>query len=89
MFGNLGAAEIAALIGTLLFSAAPFLLLGVGAYFLFSRSAMGRAIMERSRRDATELPPAVAQEFARLREELQEIHERLDFTERMLADRTE
>lgn len=32
----------------------------------------------------SELPPAVAAEFERLRSELDEMHERLDFTERML-----
>lgn len=31
-----------------------------------------------------ELPPAVAAEFAALRQELDEMHERLDFAERML-----
>lgn len=31
-----------------------------------------------------ELPPAVAAEFAHLRQELDEMHERLDFAERML-----
>ena len=32
-----------------------------------------------------ELPPAIAAELAALRAELDEVHERLDFTERMLA----
>ena len=33
----------------------------------------------------TDLPPVVAAELAALRSELDEIHERLDFTERLLA----
>lgn len=89
MFGDLGVVEVAAIVAAMVLSVAPFLLFGVGAYVLFSRSAMGQAILDRVRRDSSELPPAVAEEFDRLRGELQEVHERLDFTERMLAEAQE
>jgi len=53
------------------------------------RDADGRRVLNWDPTDLddpyTELPPAVAAEIAALRAELDELHERLDFTERMLA----
>lgn len=53
------------------------------------RDANGRRLLSWEPTDFddpyTELPPPVAAEIAALRAELDEVHERLDFTERMLA----
>jgi hypothetical protein len=53
------------------------------------RDAAGRRLLEWDPTDADdpyrELPPAVAAELAALRSELDEMHERLDFTERLLS----
>lgn len=69
-----------------LFRFAPWLLLGVAA-FVFSRSAIGRALAERLRTGAVANADfaALAAEVDELRRELGEVHERLDFTERLLA----
>jgi hypothetical protein len=53
------------------------------------RDAAGRRLLHWDATDADdpyrELPPAVAAELAALRSELDEMHERLDFTERLLS----
>jgi hypothetical protein len=53
------------------------------------RDARGRRVLNWEPTDMddpdNDLPPAVAAELTALREELDELHERLDFTERMLA----
>lgn len=53
------------------------------------RDAEGRRVLSWDPTDFDEpysqLPPAVAAEIAALRAELDEVHERLDFTERLLA----
>lgn len=53
------------------------------------RDAQGRRVLNWDPTDMDEvegdLPPAVAAEFSALRAELDDMHERLDFAERMLA----
>lgn len=78
--------NFAYLASLILFKFVPFVLLPIAGYILFSRSEMGRALIARWRRDADEIPPVVEQELDRLREELMEVHERLDFSERMLTE---
>ncbi len=82
----MGSSELAFIVSIVLFRVAPLVLVPVGAYYLFARSEMGRALIDRWRRDSSELPPLVEQEILRLREELMEVHERLDFAERMLVE---
>jgi hypothetical protein len=74
--------------------AAVVLLFGGGTVVAFAFSPIGRAIAARIRGErptsgplATD--PAVLDELDHLREELGQIQERLDFTERLLADRRE
>ncbi len=58
---------------------------------IFSYSPIGRAIAARIRGESSTTTaatdPAVLDELDRLREELGQLQERLDFTERLLADR--
>ena len=70
------------------------LIFGGGAIAAFSYSPIGRAVAARIRGEtpgATSpmTDPAVLDELERLRDELGQVQERLDFTERMLADRRE
>jgi hypothetical protein len=71
-------------------------LFGGGALFLISISPVGRAIADRIRQrgsaaagdELTRLRDgqlAMFEEMERLREEVAELHEQVDFTERMLA----
>jgi hypothetical protein len=64
---------------------------GGGMVFLLSKSEIGRAIADRIRNqpgtDAS--VPALAEEVDRLRLEVSELHERMDFTERLLASHRE
>ncbi len=57
----------------------------------FSFTPLGRAVADRIRHGptphGTEPDPAVYEELDRVRQELAELHERVDFTERLLADR--
>jgi hypothetical protein len=69
---------------------ALLLLFGGGTLVAISFSPVGRAIAERIRGRAVPLPdPAVYEELERLRSEMTELHERLDFTERLLAKASE
>ena len=73
---------------------AVVLLFGGGAVALLAYSPIGRAVAARIRGDTTgqALPitdPAVLDEIEHLREELVQVQERLDFTERLLAERRE
>ncbi|HXI20517.1 MAG TPA: hypothetical protein VNH46_05505 [Gemmatimonadales bacterium] len=63
------------------------LLFGGGAAVAISFSPIGRAIADRIRgvRGVAPPDPAVYDELERVRAELTELHERLDFTERLLA----
>jgi len=66
---------------------AILLIFGGGTAIAISFSPVGRAIADRIRH-RTPLPeqdPAVYEELERLRTEMIELHERLDFTERLLA----
>ena len=57
-----------------------------------SFSPVGRALAERIRGrlpDGGDTDPAVIEELERMRQELSDVQERLDFTERMLAQKRE
>ncbi len=69
-------------------------LFGGGTAVLLSFSPVGKAIAERLRHGKVPLPQpevdeALYDEVDRLRIEVNEIHERLDFAERLLADRSQ
>jgi hypothetical protein len=64
---------------------------GGGTLVLLSFSPLGKAFAERIRHGkqplpAPEIDPALFEELDQVRAELTEIHERLDFTERLLAN---
>ena len=62
------------------------LIFGGGIVISVSFSPVGRAIAERIRgRTEPQMDPAVYEELERMRGELSELHERVDFTERLLA----
>lgn len=67
------------------------LIFGGGTAVLLAFSPIGRALADRIRhRDGLPGPdPAVHEELARLRDDVAELQERLEFTERMLAQRSE
>ncbi|HXI20518.1 MAG TPA: hypothetical protein VNH46_05510 [Gemmatimonadales bacterium] len=63
---------------------------GGGMLMLLSKSEIGRAIADRIRGERLAVPsphPQVVDEIDRLRLEVSELHERLEFTERLLARR--
>ncbi len=61
---------------------------GGGTLFLLSMSPVGKAFAERVRGHPSALQdPEVLEELHQLREEVSELHERVDFAERLLADR--
>ncbi len=65
---------------------------GGGTLFLLSVSPIGKAYAERIRAKTHELAPPDPQLLAELddlRLQVAELHERVDFTERLLADRRE
>ncbi|MCC7131873.1 MAG: hypothetical protein SFV24_21710 [Gemmatimonadales bacterium] len=71
-------------------------LFGGGAATLIAYSPIGKAFAARIRGETPQslaalqgTDPAVLEELDRLRQELAEVQERLDFTERMLANRSE
>jgi hypothetical protein len=66
-------------------------LFGGGTLVLLSFSPLGKALAERIRHGrqplpAPEIDPALYEEMDQIRAELGVIHERLDFTERLLAN---
>ena len=68
------------------------LIFGGGALGVLAYSPIGKAIAARIRGETPQAlaaaqgtDPAVLEELARLRMELDQVHERLDFTERLLA----
>jgi hypothetical protein len=68
-------------------------LFGGGTLVFLSFSPLGKALAERLRHGKQALPPpavddAVYDELDRLRIEMNEVHERLDFAERLLADKS-
>lgn len=76
------------------------LIFGGGTLFLLSVSPIGRAIAERIKRGAVpathenvdrleEAQGAVMEEIDAMRQELSDVQERLDFTERLLAQHRE
>jgi hypothetical protein len=65
---------------------------GGGTLFLLSVSPIGRAYAERIRAKTHELAPPdpqVLAELDELRGQISELHERVDFAERLLAERRE
>jgi hypothetical protein len=64
---------------------------GGGMLFLLSKSEIGRAIADRIRGERLTGPtdPALVEEVERLRVEVGELHERMDFAERLLAAKRE
>lgn len=69
---------------------ALLLIFGGGTLIAISFSPVGRAIADRIRGQAQpDGDPAVYEELERVRGELAELHERLDFTERLLAQKRE
>ena len=78
------------LVLAIVFKLAPWLIVGLGALF-FVRSAFGRALAQRIREGSvTEADfAALVGEFQEVRRELDQVQERLDFTERLLAQQRE
>ena len=72
---------------------AIILIFGGGTVAALSFSPLGRALADRIRHGGAltggETDPAVYEELDRLRQELAELQERVDFTERLLAKKTE
>ena len=71
---------------------AIILIFGGGTAFLLSISPIGKAYAERIRAKTHELAPPDPQVLAELddlRMQVAELHERVDFTERLLAERRE
>ena len=63
---------------------------GGGTAFLLSISPVGRAFAERIRNQGASRPdPELLAEVEALRQEVAELHERVDFAERLLAQRQE
>lgn len=63
---------------------------GGGMLFVLSKSEIGRAIADRIRGGTSGgTDPALVEEVERLRLEVGELHERMDFTERLLAAQRE
>ena len=68
------------------------LIFGGGTLFLLSVSPIGKAYAERIRAKTHELAPPDPQilaELDELRGQVSELHERVDFAERLLAERRE
>jgi len=74
------------LIGILI-KVAPWLLLGTAGAVFLSRSALGKAMMDRFREGSAggEELAALAGELEQMRRELSELQERVDFTERLVS----
>ncbi|TFG47283.1 MAG: hypothetical protein E4H38_08440 [Gemmatimonadales bacterium] len=66
---------------------AILLIFGGGTVIAISFSPVGRAIADRirGRSITSQQDPVVYEELDRMRSEMVELHERLDFTERLLA----
>lgn len=63
---------------------------GGGMLFALSKSEIGRAVADRIRGGGSVgTDPAMVEEVERLRIEVSELHERMDFTERLLAAQRE
>jgi hypothetical protein len=62
---------------------------GGGMLFLLSKTEIGRAIADRIRGESAGADPALLEEVDRLRIQVAELHERVDFTERLLAQQRE
>ena len=81
--------SIALMVGFLLIKlVAPLVILAGGAWFVMTRTAFGRGLTSGTpaRGDTGERLLLLESEVGELRRELGEMHERLDFAERMLAN---
>jgi hypothetical protein len=65
------------------------LMFGGGTIVALSFSQVGRAIADRIRGRLNDPDPQVLEELDRMRQELNEVQERLDFAERMIAQQKE
>lgn len=69
---------------------AIILIFGGGAATLIAYSPVGKAISDRIRRKGLVIQdPEVIEDLNQLRGEVAELHERLDFAERLLSERSE
>lgn len=69
---------------------AIILIFGGGAATLIAYSPVGKAIADRIRRKGLIIQdPEVIEDLNQLRGEVTELHERLDFAERLLSERTD
>lgn len=69
---------------------AIFFIFGGGAALLLAHSPVGKALAERIRHGTTPAEdPVMVEELDRLRAEMNELHERMDFAERLLTQRRE
>jgi hypothetical protein len=70
---------------------ALILIFGGGTAIVLAFSPIGRALADRIRhREPAAAPdPAIQEELLRLRDEVSELQERVDFAERLLAQRNE
>lgn len=87
--GNLGPAEIGiALVLLVVKVIAPIAVVAGGAWFFFTKTEAGRGVAGRvpGGGDTGERLLLLESEVGELRRELSEMHERLDFAERMLAN---
>jgi hypothetical protein len=64
---------------------------GGGMLFALSKTEIGHALAERIRGHGAVAPqdPVMLDEMDRLRQEVAELHERMDFAERLLANKRE
>ena len=71
----------------ILMSFVPWLVVALGIGFVFSRSALGQALIEhlRAGEPDRQLIADLAGEVDALRREMTEVYERLEFAERLLA----
>ena len=78
------------LVFAILIKLAPWFLVGVGALF-FARSAFGKALVHRIREGTVTSADlaALSDELQEARREIGEMQERLDFTERLIAQHRE
>ena len=76
---------------SILLRAAPWLVLGTAGAFFLTRSSFGKALTQRLRDGSVrgEDLAGLTGEVEQLRRDLDEVQERLDFTERLLAQQRE
>lgn len=88
MVGEPTAWGVAFMVGFVLIKlVAPLIIVGGGAWYVLTRTDFGRGLTSRAPAlgDTGERLLLLESEVGELRRELSEVHERLDFAERMLA----